>query len=88
MERKGSRKLQGRSCQGLLKAIVFLSARRSIPGSIFGIVTYSSTFKGGSAMNCFFPPLAWRWLCKRPGSVFVQNPLNPRFAEPRSSSAY
>ena len=58
-----------------------LSARRSIPGSILWDSSLQSTFKGGSAINCFCPPPNWRWLCKCPGSVFVQNLLKPRIAE-------
>jgi hypothetical protein len=53
---EGVKKVAGHELPGTFKGNWFLSARRSIPGSIFGIVTYSSTFKGGSAMNCFFPP--------------------------------
>jgi hypothetical protein len=55
-EEEGVKEVAGHELPGTFEWQMFLSARRSIPGSIFGIVTYSSTFKGGSAMNCFSPP--------------------------------
>ena len=43
-------------------------------GVFLGIAAYKVPLRGGSAMNCYLsPPLNRRWLCKRPGSVFVQN---------------
>ena len=85
MEREGTirgkvKEVKGKGAKDF-KGLDVLSVRRSIPGSILWDSNLQSTFKGGSAMNCFCSPLIWRWLCKRPGSVFVQNPLNPRIAE-------
>ena len=61
MEREGTirgkvKEVKGKGAKDF-KGLDVLSARRSIPGSILWDSNLQSTFKGGSAINCFCPPL-------------------------------
>ena len=71
-EEEGVKEVAGHELPGTFKWQMDFVCTQKYSWEYFWDSNLLKYLQGWVSNELLFPPLAWRWLCKRPGSVFVQ----------------